>query len=43
VGGSAAVVLDVAQDWILLMSGIAVPVIVLRDRRRTSAASAARV
>lgn len=43
VGGSAAVVLDVAQDWLLLMSGIAVPVIVLRDRRRTSAASAARV
>ncbi|VTU30996.1 hypothetical protein H6CHR_03511 [Variovorax sp. PBL-H6] len=43
VGGSAAILLGVAQDWLLLVSGIAVPVIVLRDRRRTSAPSVARV
>lgn len=35
VGGSAAVVLTVPQDWLLLASGLAVvPLIVLRDHRR---------
>ena len=43
VGGSAAVVLGVTQDWLLLMSGTAAPIIVLRDRYRPSAASVARV
>jgi hypothetical protein len=34
IGGSAAILLDVPQDWVLLLSGIvAVPLIVLRDRR----------
>jgi hypothetical protein len=33
IGGSAAILLDVAQDWLLLLSGaIAVPLMVLRDR-----------
>jgi hypothetical protein len=33
IGGSAAVLLHVPQDWLLLVSGfIAVPVIILRDR-----------
>jgi hypothetical protein len=33
IGGSAAILLDVPQDWLLLLSGgIAVPLIVLRDR-----------
>ena len=33
IGGSAAIVLDVTQDWLLLASGfIAIPLIVLRDR-----------
>ena len=33
IGGSAAILLDVPQDWVLLVSGlIAVPVLVLRDR-----------
>jgi Family of unknown function (DUF6064) len=35
IGGSAAILLGVPQDWVLLLSGIvAVPVIVLRDRGR---------
>lgn len=34
IGGSAAIVLDVPQDWLLLFSGgIAVTLIVVRDRR----------
>jgi hypothetical protein len=41
IGGSAAILLDVPQDWLLLVSGaIAVPLIVLRDRRRSAAAAA---
>ena len=33
IGGSAAILLNVPQDWLLLVSGlIAVPIIVLRDR-----------
>jgi len=34
VGGSAAFLLGVPQDWLLLFSGIAVPLIVVRDRGR---------
>lgn len=35
IGGSAALLLNVPQDWLLLISGfIAIPLIVLRDRRR---------
>jgi hypothetical protein len=35
IGGSAAIVLGVTQDWLLLVSGfIAIPLIVLRDRGR---------
>ena len=34
IGGSAAILLNVPQDWFLLASGfIAVPLIVFRDRR----------
>ncbi|MBR0848031.1 hypothetical protein JQ543_09795 [Bradyrhizobium diazoefficiens] len=34
IGGSAAIVLDVPQDWLLLASGwIALPLVVLRDRQ----------
>lgn len=34
IGGSAAMVLDVPQDWLLLLSGgIAVPLMVVRDRQ----------
>jgi len=32
VGGSAALLLEVAQDWVLLLSALVVPLIVLRDR-----------
>jgi hypothetical protein len=33
IGGSAAIFLNVPQDWLLLLSGgIAVPLMVLRDR-----------
>jgi Family of unknown function (DUF6064) len=33
IGGSAAILLDVRQDWLLLVSGlIAVPIIVIRER-----------
>lgn len=36
IGGSAAIVLGVTQDWLLLVSGfVAVPMIVLRDRGTT--------
>lgn len=38
IGGSAAILLAVPQDWVLLLSGIiAVPLIVLRDRRAPAA------
>jgi hypothetical protein len=33
IGGSAAFVLAIPQDWMLLLSGLSVVVIVLRDRR----------
>ena len=33
VGGSAAFLLGVPQDWLLLFSGLAVPIIMLRERR----------
>ena len=34
IGGSAAILLNVPQDWLLLASGcIALPLIVLRDRQ----------
>jgi hypothetical protein len=34
IGGSAAILLNVAQDWFLLVSGlIAVPLIVVRNRQ----------
>jgi hypothetical protein len=34
IGGSAAILLHVPQDWLLLLSGfIAVPLIVVRDNR----------
>jgi hypothetical protein len=35
IGGSAAYILSIAQDWVLLLSGVVVvPLLVLRDRRR---------
>lgn len=38
IGGSAAVLLAVPQDWVLLLSGIvAVPLIILRERRAPTA------
>jgi hypothetical protein len=38
IGGSAAIVLDVWQDWLLLVSGlIVVPIIVVRDRHARAA------
>jgi hypothetical protein len=38
IGGSAAIVLNVWQDWLLLVSGlIAVPIIVVRDRHASAA------
>lgn len=40
IGGSAAILLDVPQDWLLLLSGIvAVPLIVIRDRRSAAVAA----
>ena len=40
IGGSAAILLDVRQDWLLLVSGlIAVPNIVVRDREAQAAAT----
>jgi hypothetical protein len=41
VGGSAAFMLGVPQDWPLLFSGLAIVVLVLRDRRRAAAHAAA--
>ena len=41
IGGSAAILLDVPQDWLLLLSGVvAVPFIVVRDRRAQLATDA---
>jgi hypothetical protein len=34
IGGSAAFLLGIPQDWVLLVSAVAVPIIVMRDRRR---------
>lgn len=34
IGGSAAFLLGIPQDWSLLISGIAIPLIVFRDRSR---------
>ena len=40
IGGSAAILLDIPQDWLLLLSGfIAVPLIVIRDRHARVAAA----
>lgn len=36
VGGSAAFLLGVPQDWPLLFSGLAVALLILRDRRRSA-------
>jgi hypothetical protein len=42
IGGSAAFALGIAQDWLLLISGIAViPLIVIRDRGRAQSVVAA--
>ena len=40
IGGSAAVLLNVPQDWFLLFSGIGIVPIVLRGRRRHALATA---
>ncbi|CAN7767178.1 DUF6064 family protein [Variovorax sp. LjRoot290] len=42
VGGSAAILLGVAQDWLLLFSGVAVPLVVLRNRNLPPGPRAAR-
>jgi hypothetical protein len=41
VGGSAAFMLGVPQDWPLMFSGLTVVLLVLRDRRRVAAHAAA--
>jgi hypothetical protein len=41
VGGSAAFMLGVPQDWPLLFSGLTIVLLVLRDRRRAEAHAAA--
>jgi Family of unknown function (DUF6064) len=41
VGGSAAFLLGVPQDWPLLFSGLTIVLLVLRDRRRMRATAAA--
>jgi hypothetical protein len=41
VGGSAAFMLGVPQDWPLLFSGLAIVLLVLRDRQRAGAPAAA--
>ena len=41
VGGSAAFMLGVPQDWPLLFSGLAIALLVLRDRRRARVHAAA--
>jgi len=37
IGGSAAFLLRIPQDWLLLFSGLAVPIIVLQERRAARA------
>jgi len=39
IGGSAAFLLGVPQDWFLLVSGIAIPLVVVRDRSISAAAA----
>lgn len=41
IGGSAALLLGVPQDWLLLVSGVAIPLIVVRDRGRSHRAAIA--
>lgn len=41
VGGSAAFMLGVPQDWLLLFSGLTIVLLVLRDRQRAGAHAAA--
>lgn len=41
VGGSAAFMLGVVQDWPLFFSGLTIALLVLRDRRRAAAPAAA--
>jgi Family of unknown function (DUF6064) len=41
VGGSAAFVLGVPQDWPLLFSGLTIALLIVRDRRRAGARAAA--
>lgn len=44
IGGSAAILLDVRQDWLLLVSGfIAVPILVVGNRHARAAADEARL
>ena len=43
IGGSAAFLLDVPEDWLLLFSGIAIPSLMLRDRARPGAVATARM
>lgn len=43
IGGSAAFLLGVPQDWLLLVSGLTVPLIVYRDRTRLRHGSAGAV
>lgn len=40
IGGSAALLLGIPQDWVLLFSGVPIPTLLLRDRARRSAALA---
>lgn len=40
IGGSAALLLGIPQDWPLLFSGVAIPMLLLRDRARRRAAVA---
>lgn len=41
VGGSAAILLGIPQDWPLLFSGLAIPMLLFRDRVRQRGAAAA--
>jgi hypothetical protein len=34
IGASAALLLGIPQDWPLLFSGVAIPMLLLRDRAR---------
>ena len=40
IGGSAALLLHVPQDWFLLFSGIAIVPIILRERRQSATVTA---